>query len=206
LTETAFPDSDLSGTSFLDCRLGQCDFSRSVNLHSARFPVPVLRDLPKKQKEEPSTPEEPDYLDLFDSGPDMNLESLGKRFREMTRKYHPDLFVGVEPEERHKAVERFRKIREAYLYLCHQLNQQKTTPREVVLTIENLMVLLEMDPTNPVIYFNLGVLYFRDRQYDSSIRCYEQALLLDPDNYMFKYNLGVTRIVKTIYESESRKK
>ncbi len=60
-----------------------------------------------------------DYLKALGLGPDATLEEVKKAYREMSKKFHPDVISGKDLDEEFIAfaTERFRKIQEAFEYL-----------------------------------------------------------------------------------------
>ena len=54
---------------------------------------------------------------------------------------------------------------------------------------------LEINPENPVLYSNLGVIYFNSLNYEEAVSYLEKAILLDPDYIDAQNNL---RYVKEI--------
>ena len=49
---------------------------------------------------------------------------------------------------------------------------------------------LELNPTYPLTYNNIGNVYLETGQYDAAIRFYKKAIRLDPNRAAFYANLG----------------
>lgn len=56
--------------------------------------------------------------------------------------------------------------------------------------MEDLRVAMEMDQSNPTIFFAVGTIYDQMGNIESAVDAYEKALVLNPDYFEANYNLG----------------
>lgn len=61
-------------------------------------------------------------------------------------------------------------------------------PEEAEATLKEL---LDIDPSFHPIHAQIGVFYAKQQEYPQAIKYLRQAIILDPDNVEYKYNLGV---------------
>ncbi len=220
LTGADFSYSRLENIDFIRCRLDKASFQYarclSVNLkncsmkgaHFKVLPVPAPSEkanpLLKLSSSDLSSLTSLPANNIFNlSSESLHMKDINKRFRELVKQYHPDLYHNTSPSEKKEAAEKFLQVQETYLSLCEKLNRKKDFAQNTVLTKENLLIILKQNPKNEVAWYNLGILYFQDMDYDLSIECYEKALHLNAGNTAAQHNLKVTRLVRAIYKSVS---
>lgn len=204
---TRFESVNLDQAKFIDCDLTDVQFQDCVNMTSAHF-TSLPAKLKKKRRDVIVSTEDLNYycnlLTLDQKA--FDYEMLSKRFRKLVKKYHPDKFRHKGEEKHLEAQEIFQRIQEAYLFLCDHLNKEKTVLVSAEMTIKNLRYIIEQDPKNDVAFYNLGILYFKQGDYDQSIEAYQKSIEINAHNQLAQHNLKVTELAKTIYQSVSKRK
>ena len=60
--------------------------------------------------------------------------------------------------------------------------------------LTNLLILLKHTTDDSEIYYNLGIVYEKLKQFEKAENAYENAVNLNPDELDFVYNLGLVKM------------
>lgn len=89
-------------------------------------------------------------------------------------------------------IQRALILKPDYLDAVYLLSQIQTQNREIGNAIESTKVAIRIDPTNPVMYFQLGLLYYNNKDYVNAGESFAKAVSINNQYANAKYFLGLS--------------
>jgi uncharacterized protein YjbI with pentapeptide repeats len=136
-----------------------------------------------------------------------NLDEITKAYRKRAKEYHPDRVHNLGEKIRYVAGKEFERIQHAYT----SLSQQKAKPAEEIadnsilnslpkkdpsqFSLNDYVKLAKVYPNNDVVFYNLGLFYFKERDYENAVKAYTRCLKINSQNQSAQYNLRVAMMM-----------
>ena len=149
---------------------------------------------------------EMDCYKILEIPKDAILEEIEHAYRKKVMEYHPDRVHNLGEKLRIVAQREFERIQHAY----KSLTQHKVKPAMAVdtitepvlahkkshdLQIDDYIELINKNPYNDKLHYNLGLLYFQKGFVELAIGEYEKALKINPYNTYANHNLRVAKLL-----------
>lgn len=91
------------------------------------------------------------------------------------------------------------QLKQNYLDAIYLLSQIQVAQNKIGDAITSVQVASQLNPTNPLIFFQLGFLYYNANNFNKSIEAFTQALKLDPNYANAQYFIGLSYARLTQY-------
>jgi tetratricopeptide (TPR) repeat protein len=84
------------------------------------------------------------------------------------------------------------QLKQNYLDAIFLLSQIQVNQGQIKEAITSVKIASQINPSNPLIYFQLGLLYYNDKNYTAAIDAFNQAVRLDEQYANARYFLGLS--------------
>ncbi|MFH0792894.1 MAG: pentapeptide repeat-containing protein [bacterium] len=215
--------SNLSQTRLVSANVEEADLTQvqiteEMIPRLRHFETVIIRG--EKEKPRKITPAGDDYSNLFletdcykilGVQPNASLEEIHAAYRTRVKEYHPDKVNNLGEKLKQVAQREFDRIQQAYKSLTQHRSRPAldldltslsrkgaSGPDSSKLTIADYLSLLEKDPNNDRLHYNLGLRYFERGLVQLAIQEYQRALEINPDNQSAAHNLKVAKLLQSL--------